>query len=366
MSRAALIRPIVAALLLAGAAPALLPAAAEARTEVAAAAANASATRDGDRVTLQWQGLTGPVSIWQLPSPGADRGSGRRVARHLSSASFTVAVDPWPRPYFLIVDARGREVRTAERLLPFAGGSNFRDLGGYVTKDGATVQWGRLYRSAVMSGLTPDDFQQMGKLGIRTVCDFRSTDERARQSVTWPEGVQPTVLATDYGLDMSALAAIFQQGPVTGDTVKAAMADFYREIPFQFADQYARMFREMVEGRVPLAFNCSAGKDRTGVAAALILTVLGVPAETVMADYLLSNQYYQPKPPEPGREDPTTAMFARLPADAIQALMGVDAAYLNASFAAIEDKGGMDRYVAEQLKLSPADVAILKQRYLAR
>jgi len=85
-----------------------------------------------------------------------------------------------------------------------------------------------------------------------------------------------------------------------------------------------------------------------------------------MTDYLLSNQYYRPKPPEPGREDPTTAMFSRLPPDAIQALMGVDASYLNASFAAIEDKGGMDRYVAEQLKLTPADVAILKQRYLAR
>jgi protein-tyrosine phosphatase len=276
----------------------------------------------------------------------------------------TIPVAAWPRPYFLLRDSKGREIRIAERVLPLDGGSNFRDLGGYRTTDGAPVAWGRLYRSAVMAGLTPDDFQRLGALGIETVCDFRSTDERQRDPVTWPAGVQPTVLATDYGLDMGAIAALFRSGPVTADKTKAAMEGFYAEMPFTFAEQYARMMRQLVDGKAPLAFNCSAGKDRTGLAAALLLTALGVPYETAVTDYLLSNETYRPRPPVAGGDDPTARMFASMPKDALQALMGVDRRYLDASFKAIEARGGMDRYLADQLKLSPADLDTLRKRYL--
>jgi protein-tyrosine phosphatase len=184
--------------------------------------------------------------------------------------------------------------RMAEQLLPLEGGSNFRDLGGYRTVAGAETGWGALYRSAVMSGLTPDDFRRLTSLGVKTVCDFRSTDERKRDAVAWPEGVQPTVLATDYGLDTGAIAALFRGGPVTAESVRKAMAGFYAEMPFTFAGQHAAMVGDLVDRRAPLAFNCSAGKDRTGLAAALLLTVLGVPYETAMSDYLLSNETYRP------------------------------------------------------------------------
>jgi protein-tyrosine phosphatase len=162
------------------------------------------------------------------------------------------------------------------------------------------------------------------------------------------------------------MSALFRGGPVTAEGVKAAMAGFYREIPVKFAGQYAQMMRQLVDGNVPLAFNCSAGKDRTGVAAALILSTLGVPDDAVMADYLLSNQYYRPKPPTPGTDDPTARMFAALPADAVQALMGVDRRYLEAAFASIAERGGLDRYLTEDLKLSRADIETLRRRYLVR
>lgn len=330
-----------------------------ARSEAPAAVALAS--REGNMVTLRWTGLKGPVSVWQIPGPGAapDKGQKLTVA---AGESVTLAVAPWPRPFFLLKDAKGRSVRTAERLLPLEGGSNFRDLGGYRTLDGRETAWGELYRSAVMSGLTPDDFRQLGKLGIRTVCDFRSTQERARDTVAWPEGVQPTVLAMDYGLDTGALEAMFRSGPVTVDGTRKAMAGFYAQMPFTFAEQYARMMRELVEGRTPLAFNCSAGKDRTGLASALLLTALGVPYETALADYLLSNETYRPRPP--AADDPTARMFANLPPEVIRALMGVDRSYLDASFAAIEAKGGMKRYLADELKLTDTDIEMLKKRYL--
>lgn len=356
----------LAALLACAALPALVPAAPALAREAQAPAPAATATRDNSTVVLGWTGLSGPVDIWQLPSPDAAQDKGRKLRSGVAGNSVTLVVEPWPRPYFLVRDAKGHELVVAERLLPLEGGSNFRDLGGYRTVDGAEVAWGKLYRSAVMANLTPDDFQHLGKLGIATVCDFRATDERKRDMVNWPADIQPTILATDYALDMGAMASLFRGGPVTADGVKQAMAGFYREMPFTFADQYAGMMRNLVDGNVPLAFNCSAGKDRTGLAAALILTALGVPAETVMSDYLLSNQTYTPKPPSAGSDDPTARMFASLPADAVQALMGVDRSYLEAAFAGIEAKGGLDRYYAQELKLSKADIETLQKRYLVR
>lgn len=339
-------------------------AAAPAVSREASPEAMAVAARSNGTVSLSWTGPSGPVDIWQLPRADAPRASGRKLLSGAVGNGATIPVAAWPRPYFLLRDSKGREVRTAERVLPLDGGGNFRDLGGYRTGTGASVGWGQLYRSAVMSGLSPDDFQRLGALGIETVCDFRSTDERQRDPVTWPAGVQPTVLATDYGLDMGAIAALFRSGPVTAEKTRAAMEGFYAEMPFTFAEQYARMMRQLVDGRAPLAFNCSAGKDRTGLAAALLLTALGVPYETAVADYLLSNETYRPKPPVAGGDDPTARMFASMPKDALQALMGVDRRYLDASFKAIEARGGMDRYLADTLKLSPADLDKLRKRYL--
>lgn len=344
---------------------AAVAAAAPAIAREAAADAAAVAARTDGTVALSWSGLSGPVDVWLLPTAGSPRTSGRKLLSAVVGSGAAVPVAAWPRPYFLVRDSKGREVRTAERVLPLDGGSNFRDLGGYRAEGGGTVNWGQLYRSAVMAGLTPDDFQRLGALGIRTVCDFRSTDERQRDPVGWPAGVEPTVLATDYGLDMGAIAALFRGGPVTAEGTRAAMEGFYAEMPFTFAAQYARMMRQLVDGHAPLAFNCSAGKDRTGLAAALLLTVLGVPYETVVADYLVSNETYRPKAPSDGGDDPTARMFAAMPEDARQALMGVDRRYLDASFRAISERGGMDRYLAEQLLLTPGDVDRLRRLYLA-
>ena len=317
----------------------------------------ATATRSGDQVTLDWQGLTAPVSVTMATNP---EGKGAKPV-----AGKQVDVAAAPRPYFFAEDAKGQKATVAERVLPLAGGNNFRDLGGYATADGRHVRLGQLYRSGVMSGLTSADFDYLGDLGIRTICDLRSNEERTREAVTWPAGIRPVVLSRDYGMDMGAMAQLFQSANITAEQTSNAMAGFYKGLPFEFAGQYAQMFRALVNGGAPLAFNCSAGKDRTGVAAAMLLTVLGVPRETVIADYLFSNTYFRAPPPKPG-QTPDASMLAmsKLPPDALKALMGVDRRYLESAFTAIEAKGGMARYVREDLKLSAADVAKLKTAYL--
>ncbi len=252
-----------------------------------------------------------------------------------------------------------------QRLLPLQGGQNFRDLGGYRTADGRTVRWNLIYRSGAMNQLTAADFDYLAKLGLRTVCDFRDNRERTTAPVNWPDGSAPKVFADDYSMDMSAMGGLFSGGPITGDSARKAMATTYPQLLANFNGQYRRMFQELLNGDAPLAFNCSAGKDRTGVAAALILTALGVPRETVIEDYLLSNVYFDPsRAMQPN--DPSAQMFKQLPPDAIKALMGVDRSYIDAVFAVIDaHSGGVEGYLKDELGLSSADIKKLKKLYTA-
>jgi len=261
--------------------------------------------------------------------------------------------------------AAGAPAAAHQRLLPLEGGQNFRDLGGYVGAGGKTVRWGMLFRSGSMHWLTPADFAYLRGAGLRTVVDFRSTSERANEPVAWPETSWPNVISKEYEMDLGPMMEAFAAPDMDAAKAKAAMAHFYRDTPYRFADMYRRMFDQLKAQGAPLAFNCSAGKDRTGVAAALVLTVLGVDRETVIQDYLLSNRYFNPERVEKQPDPRTAAFFAKLPRDAIQALMGVDRSYIEAAFAEIESRpGGMNAYLRDELGLTALDMASLRARYL--
>lgn len=251
------------------------------------------------------------------------------------------------------------------RILPLQGGQNFRDLGGYRTRGGRTVRWGVLYRSGAMNGLTAADFAYLGKLGIRSVCDFRSSEERAAAPVRWPGNASPKIFADDYKMDMGGLdfrgAASWN-----GEQARAAMAKTYPPILDQFNGQYRRMFEQLLAGNVPLAFNCSAGKDRTGVAAALILTALDVPRETVIEDYLLSNRYFDPKKGVVA-DDSAFQAWKQLPAPVLQAFMGVDRSYIEAAFRVIDaHPGGAKGYMRSKLGLGPSELRTLQEQFTTR
>ncbi len=153
------------------------------------------------------------------------------------------------------------------------------------------MKWGLLFRSGSMHGLTPADFDYLGRLGIRTVCDFRDVHERAAEPVTWPSGQAPEIFADDYDMTRSSILSMKDAGHWDAEQTRQMMASTYPRLLTLFNGQYQRMFQQLLAHQVPLAFNCSAGKDRTGVAAALLLTALGVPRETVVQDYLLTNEY---------------------------------------------------------------------------
>ncbi|HEX7822924.1 MAG TPA: tyrosine-protein phosphatase [Sphingobium sp.] len=252
------------------------------------------------------------------------------------------------------------------RLLPLEGGQNFRDLGGYRTVDGHRVKWGLIYRSGAMNRLTPADFQYLAALGLKTVVDLRGTSERKVAPVAWPDATKPTLFTRDYDMDNASLMAPLARQGLTAPEARAIMATLYRDIPTEFAGQYRLIFAELLAGHAPLAFNCSAGKDRTGVAAALLLSVLGVDRETVVQDYLLSNQTFKPAVAL-GGNDPHAAAMRSLSPDVVKALMGVDRSYIDTAFATVDAyPGGAQGYYREKLGLDAARIARLRALFLTR
>jgi protein-tyrosine phosphatase len=250
-------------------------------------------------------------------------------------------------------------VKTAhQRVLPLEGGQNFRDLGGYRTTNGRTVRWGLLFRSGSMHYLTAADFAYLETLQIRTVCDLRSTSERKIEPVAWPAGETPRIFADDYKMDTALPPTI-----KTGEQARAIMAAMYPRFLEQFNGQYRRMFAELLAGHAPLAFNCSAGKDRTGVAAALLLSALGVPRETVIQDYQLTNRYLdQTKLGFLDKE--SLAKWQSLPPRVMKALNAADRSYIETMFRELDSyAGGMRSYMRDKLELSEIDLAKLRRMY---
>lgn len=307
------------------------------------------------------------VDVVLAQAPGATSGSSRLVSRADRDGVHEMSLAAAPRPYFRLHTRGGRDITVAERVLPLEGGRNFRDLGGYRTESGRQVRWGLLYRSGAMAGLTDADYRYLAGLGIRTICDFRSTDERKREALQWRLSDAPQVLARDYRMDLSAFASLMS-GRLAPEALTAGMAKLYENTPFEFAADYRKMFAELLAGHAPLAFNCSAGKDRTGVAAALILLALGVPRATVLDDYMLSNAAANMDGLAKGvvpANDPAMAALARLPPEARRLMTGVEREWLEAALAAIESRdGSISAYLGQRLGVGPAEIEALRARYV--
>lgn len=174
--------------------------------------------------------------------------------------------------------------------IPLQGQPNFRDLGGYRTADGRTIKPGLIYRSGELSKLTDEDIAGLQELGIRTVVDFRSAPEidwRGKDRL--PDGAQYVALTIESG----NLFPIIYNVVETGDTSQLpdnALVETNRAIVRDATDQISDLFKILSDpANLPLVNHCTHGKDRTGVASAIILMALGVPAETAEADYLKSN-----------------------------------------------------------------------------
>jgi protein-tyrosine phosphatase len=256
------------------------------------------------------------------------------------------------------------------RLIGLEGGRNFRDLGGYPTHDGRRTRWGRLYRSGVLAYLTDGDLTHLDALGIRVVCDFRNAHERQREAVRWARN-DLEHLSWDYDPSLVSLRGILGSEELTPASARSAMIRLYRALPVHFEEPYAGLFARLAAGDLPLVFACAAGKDRTGLAAALVLTSLGVPREFVLEDFRLTDRTVDLERVLAHRPDRSIGLDAdrvdliALPREARAPLLSADSAYLEAAFDAIESAhGSINAYLHDRLDVSDQSLAHIREYLL--
>lgn len=243
-----------------------------------------------------------------------------------------------------------------ERVLPLQGATNFRDLGGYPGLGGRPVRWRQLFRSDHLGGLTDADRSRLASLRLARVIDFRGQAERAAEPYELP-GVAQHQLAIEPTIVQRIVDLSARGEPITVALMRQLMLDLYRRLINHEADRFAQWFELLLHAEGPLVFHCTAGKDRTGVAAALLLLALGVSRELVMQDYLLTNDVFK-RPIQPE---------GSIPMEAMRVLWRVQADYLDHALRTIDtEHGGIERYFSAQMRLGPAAVAALQDRYLSR
>ena len=245
--------------------------------------------------------------------------------------------------------------REAQRRLPVYGAANLRDLGGYATRDGRALRWGVLYRSDALNDLDDEDVAYLGRLKLSRVVDFRSDAERERDPDRLPDGVTAELAPiAGSGLDPAELQDRLMSGDVTADQAAAWLVDGNRAFVGEFRDVYARFLHELADpANLPMLFHCTAGKDRTGYAAALVMLALDVPRETAMRDYLLTNQFMERKTRSLLRLIQIASLFRADP-DQLMPLFEARESYLGAAFAAIDEAHGTDVYLRDALGVDDA------------
>ncbi|MEG1684878.1 MAG: tyrosine-protein phosphatase [Bacteroides sp.] len=231
------------------------------------------------------------------------------------------------------------------RLLPIQGAYNVRDLGGYTTKNHRRVKWGKVFRSGDLNQLTEQDISLLNQIGLKTYIDFRSKKERSVAIDKEADSVEQSIwMPIDAG-DMSDMANFDLK------RVPTIMPEVYEIIIKHSQDVYKELFRILqADSFTPLLFHCSAGKDRTGIAAALFLSSLNVEREIIMEDYLLSAEYLK------GKYDYFTTLYP-----ALAPLSTVDSTYLQAAFDVIDSEfGGVNQYLTYNLGV---DIEKMKDLY---
>ena len=165
------------------------PAAEAVPTSILSATVERGETPGDFVLTWETDPALSPLRIEASSDPELIPGEGELVGEFTDVQEAVWSVeDPDERKYFAFIPENGEPVKAAVRLLPLEGGRNFRDIGGYQTADGQHVKWGHVFRSGVMHELTDDDYDYLEQLGIRTVCDYRSEEERTNEPTDWRAG----------------------------------------------------------------------------------------------------------------------------------------------------------------------------------
>lgn len=304
------------------------------------------------------------------------------VAKGLGEVvEFSLPVEKGPYYYKLVVGETSHVF--GERLLPLQGAINVRDMGGYTTTTGKTVNWGMLYRGDQLSKLTSEDIKYLEKIRLQSIIDFRSKKERElnpnyklstvhsifecdpQSSVAEAAGE-----AVSFEKENRRIVENLENGAVPKEELNGSGKAFhknYRE--FVTKETGKKAFSHMLKALVsldncPVLMHCRGGKDRTGFGAALTLAVLGVGEAQIIEDYLITQAVRKE------RNKYKMTLYAehtdnQAVLDYLEAMIDTRIDYIQSSFAAIyENYGTVENYVVEGLGLSKIEIEKIRKNFL--
>ncbi|WP_200976315.1 tyrosine-protein phosphatase [Echinicola sp. 20G] len=251
----------------------------------------------------------------------------------------------------------------AQQNLGLKSSPNFRELGGIEVQDGEIVKDHLIYRSGSFAHLPEEDKTKLEETKIQTIIDFRSDFEIENEPDDIPASLNASWIHTPIGsLDPKAMGKfmkVMTSESFSNEMVDALMIDANKGFVESIQD-FKPLFDNLLNTNQAVLFHCSAGKDRTGFASSLILYSLGADWETIMADYLRSNEAV-------GKTDKSKLEMYGIPKERADYLMGVKPEYLQAAWDAVESKyGSVDVMLEKELGIGKKEKKALRKKYLVK
>ncbi|UKB80725.1 tyrosine-protein phosphatase [Chryseobacterium sp. MEBOG07] len=245
-----------------------------------------------------------------------------------------------------------------EKVIQIKKVNNFRTVGNIKNTEGRTLKSGKLYRSAHLHKLKKKSFDDIEKLGIKEVIDLRNSKEISQSPDQLPAEIVYKKYSAfeDEGDQLAQAKKLVLKGKVNASDADKRMIDFYREYVTENPETIKRIITEILESKDPILYHCTAGKDRTGITTALILTILKFDKETIYNEYLLSNNYRKDLVQKRLRlANNLHFLYPKMDLKVLEKLSWVEKRYLDAAFEEINKKyGSTDAYIQQVLGISDA------------
>jgi len=233
---------------------------------------------------------------------------------------------------------------------------NFRAVGNIKNVDGRSLKEGKLYRSGHLHTLKKKSFDELDKLGIKEVIDLRNSKEIAQKPDNLPGDIMYKNYSAfeDEGDQLDQAKKLVLKGKVDGSDADKRMLDFYKDYVTENPEIIRKIITEILESDQPVLYHCTAGKDRTGITTALILTILKFDKETIYSDYLLSNNYRKKLIEKRlNLANNLHFLYPKMDVKVLEKLSWVETDYLDAAFNEInKEYGSIDNYIQKVLGIS--------------
>ena len=277
------------------------------------------------------------------------------VAETSESSIEITGLDSQKRYYFEVIFNDEEKTIVSETGLALEGQKNFRDLGGIISQNGKSLKWGKIFRSGELNSLTDADVQYIGSVNISKLVDFRYDSEIEEAPDNIPDGIETINIPIEQTVFNNNMVAswLITNDSLAFDTLLVAVnKQFVRDFQNEYSD-----FFDLLETGESNLFHCTAGKDRTGFAAVLLLSALEVDKETIIEDYMVSNDYNT----EMIEETIAYVNSQGLNGELLRPILEVRLEYIEAAYEVIDNEyGGMTNY----LNLLGVDIEKLKSLFL--